>query len=910
MAKLLRPSTSLLPLLGLLSAIWAPLACVEEQDEDPSSHLSVQAATSPLVFQLLVADTGRILDGDISDGVAPLSNADLSLPLTISGFVQSGPALADPVDLKLNGPAGFLRTRREGVSPYALFGDRSGDFDGEVLPKGAYTFEATSGSTRYDASFSLTVKSTPPPTPPPSSATSVPGVIDVRDFDAFNDTTPQNEGNCGPGPVDMNPFGSGCLIGWTRAGEWVEYELSSAGGTFDLEVSLASNHSNRQIALSLDGQALGQLTAPSQGWTAPTTQQIGGISMPAGTRTLRVTFLTGGTNLTGLKVTSSSTPPPPSGGGCVVVGDKLPWHRVELRCQGPFAKESDNSTFTDYRMDVTFTKGATSLVVPGHFAADGQAKDTSADQGSTWRAYFMPPEPGSWSYSVSMRQGKEIATTQDPGQPVAALDRSSGTFSVSTTTRQGQDMRLRGLLTKAKDERYLRFAGTGLPFVKGGVDSPENIFGYGQFDNTYKVLPGDPEGVSSCKGILHKFAPHLQDWSAATDPSWGGSAKRGKELIGMINYLASTGVNAIYMLPMSVNGDGCDAHPWRQYSGNRRSFDVSKLDQWEVALGHMTSKGMLIHYVTQETENDALLNQGNLGLERRLYYRELISRFAHHPALQWNLGEETKRTAAQIKAYADYIKALDPYNHPLVLHTYTQTQARKIYDQLLGHGTFDGPTLQYSNIPQNADQNAGPTQGVYGEIAHWLALSKAQGHQWYVTATEASGSQAPQPVSGGPAPVTSHQRVYWMWASVMSGGAGFEWYLKNGAGGSHAYDLAIENQREFDTHWRQSGHLVRFWNVVLPQAGVELQALDIANNLTSSSTDWVLADPGQAYVIYLREGGSTNLTLTGSGTYKVKWFNPRTGQITSRPDVSAGGTRNLGAPPSETTQDWAVVVHR
>ena len=82
---------------------------------------------------------------------------------------------------------------------------------------------------------------------------------------------------------------------------------------------------------------------------------------------------------------------------------------------------------------------------------------------------------------------------------------------------------------------------------------------------------------------------------------------------------------------MTANGDGCDAHPWTEYSGNRRAFDVSKLDQWEMALSHMTRKGMMIHAMTQETENDQLLNGGNLGFERQLYYRELISRFAHHP---------------------------------------------------------------------------------------------------------------------------------------------------------------------------------------------------------------------------------------------------------------------------------------
>ena len=33
-------------------------------------------------------------------------------------------------------------------------------------------------------------------------------------------------------------------------------------------------------------------------------------------------------------------------------------------------------------------------------------------------------------------------------------------------------------------------------------------------------------------------------------------------------------------------------------------------------------------------------DNGDLGPQRKLYYRELIARFGHHLALNWNLGEE------------------------------------------------------------------------------------------------------------------------------------------------------------------------------------------------------------------------------------------------------------------------------
>lgn len=97
-------------------------------------------------------------------------------------------------------------------------------------------------------------------------------------------------------------------------------------------------------------------------------------------------------------------------------------------------------------------------------------------------------------------------------------------------------------------------------------------------------------------------------------------------------------------------------------------FDCSKLDQWEIVFEHMQRKGVLLHVVTQETENERLLDDGDTGPLRKLYYRELIARFAHHPALVWNLGEENGpaefspngQTSEQQKAMSNYLKASDP----------------------------------------------------------------------------------------------------------------------------------------------------------------------------------------------------------------------------------------------------------
>ena len=90
-------------------------------------------------------------------------------------------------------------------------------------------------------------------------------------------------------------------------------------------------------------------------------------------------------------------------------------------------------------------------------------------------------------------------------------------------------------------------------------------------------------------------------------------------------------------------------------------------------------------------------------VDRRMneYYRELVARFAHHHALLWDLSEEMDRwryySTEDIQELCRYIKALDPYQHPI---QYVQWKGEllpdeKGYGRLLGFPHFDGTALQH-----------------------------------------------------------------------------------------------------------------------------------------------------------------------------------------------------------------------
>ena len=107
--------------------------------------------------------------------------------------------------------------------------------------------------------------------------------------------------------------------------------------------------------------------------------------------------------------------------------------------------------------------------------------------------------------------------------------------------------------------------------------------------------------------------------------------------------------------------------------------------------------------------------------QRKLYYRELVARFAHHPALVWNLGEENTNTNEQRKAFAKYIHELDPYDHPVVCHTYPG-KYDEVYRPLLGYGFFEGPSLQ--------------TNDTHRQTMKWLDLSAKARRPWFVCLDE------------------------------------------------------------------------------------------------------------------------------------------------------------------------------
>jgi hypothetical protein len=574
-----------------------------------------------------------------------------------------------------------------------------------------------------------------------------------------------------------------------------------------------------------------------------------------------------------------------TGGVGDVRGALKKWHKVSITFAGVETSEADvDNPFRNYRLECYLVHPASGSLyqVPGFYAADGDAANTGADSGASWRVRFTPDRSGEWHYLASFRTGPDVAVDPAPlAGEATSFDGASGTFQVAPADPNAPGFLGQGML-RYVGRHQLQFAESGDYYLKGGADSPENLLGYFEFDGTW-----DTGGLSTPGLIdgLHRYAPHAAQYRQEDEHDAAAlwMSGRGKNIVGALNYLSGQGMNSVYFLTYNIDGgDGGDTWVWVDpHDPSKSRFDVSKLAQWERVFSHMDARGIQLHVVTQEAENDQVL--GSLTLARKLYYRELVSRFAHHLAVIWNLGEENNNNDAERLAFASYIRSLDPYDHPITVHTHSG-QASTFYNGLLGHNEFEATSIQ----------------GDASAYASWSVelreRSAAAGRPWAIY-----GDEQWPPVAPDLSNLTALRKDA-LWGNLSGGGAGVEWYF----GYQETFsDLASEDWTAAQPLWEQTRIALDFFQAYLPFSEMEPD-----NALTAEGDDQVLAKPGEIYVIYRPNGGGATLDLRSTtNTFAVRWYDPRSGgglRLGSVASVTGSGARWIGTPPSGG--DWVALI--
>ena len=359
--------------------------------------------------------------------------------------------------------------------------------------------------------------------------------------------------------------------------------------------------------------------------------------------------------------------------------------------------------------------------------------------------------------------------------------------------------------------------------------------------------------------------------------------------------LASTGMNAVYFLTMNIGGDGKTFGRTRRLMTSRDSTAASSISGRSFRTHAESGDPDAVCH--PGTENERMLDDGDTGRLRKLYYNELIARFAHHPALVWNLGEENGpanfspngQAAAQQKAMSDYLKKADPYNHAVVIHTHSTAKGKEeVITDLLGCQSLDGLSFQV-NDPKR----------VRSEIQHWHQLAEKANRPWMIAMDEI-GPWHTGTVPDADDPNHDSLRRHVLWGSLLAGASGVEWYF--GAKFPHN-DLTSEDWRQRENVWKQTKHALDFFKHI-PYWEMR-------------GDDFAFEKLGEVVVLYVPAGskqqGHTIDLTSFADEVSIQWFDPRNGGGLQRGTVSQAKPEyrtNVGFPPNNAEADWVLLIQR
>jgi hypothetical protein len=352
---------------------------------------------------------------------------------------------------------------------------------------------------------------------------------------------------------------------------------------------------------------------------------------------------------------------------------------------------------------------------------------------------------------------------------------------------------------------------------------------------------------------------------------------------------------------MNIGGDGKDTSPYVRVaswfgstSNDNKHFDISKLRQWGSALAHAQKKGIHLQFVLNEAEeeNKTELDGATLGVERKLFYREMVARYGYHLALQWNVSEEYNYqyplSPDTVKAFAGYIQQVDPYDHPITVH-----QAGDLsqgWTPFLGDSRFSTTSFQCCRKSADSPFSA--------NVEGWRAKTTSSGRPLPISLDEFCGLCTTN---------AGEWRKKILWPIYLSGGH-LEWFAPGQDRTLEDFRPAYEELLTYTLYARSfMEENLPFWEMAPQDALLSGES----GESTAYGGGQVFAKAGQIYAVYLPNASWTgSLDLSGvSGEFQKRWYNPRTGSFEGTPQtVSGGGKRSLGTPPSSASADWVVLI--
>ncbi len=295
------------------------------------------------------------------------------------------------------------------------------------------------------------------------------------------------------------------------------------------------------------------------------------------------------------------------------------------------------------------------------------------------------------------------------------------------------------------------------------------------------------------------------------------------------------------------------------------------------------------------------------GPDEQRYYRNVVARFGAFANVMWDVTNEWHlfRDAAWVNRMGVFIKERDPYHHLASVH---------------GHGQFPFRMERWADFAlfQSWDEHGG-YQFMLNNRREQVAAGRPMPQ-----INEEYGYEDHYPYPWGQARLwparTADNRRRLAWEMTLAGGYQTTGERANaGTGAGLATGGGWINGRGNDqmTLLVGYGHLRRFfegfawWRLEphpellrLPpepkRAAPDKKAAGPPPLPVLHPTPMCLAEPGKRFVIYLPQGGAVTVNLA-PGSYRGRWFNPRSGTFLKRAITASGANGLHSLPPTRKT---------
>nr|PZN91918.1 MAG: hypothetical protein DIU52_00700 [bacterium] len=279
-------------------------------------------------------------------------------------------------------------------------------------------------------------------------------------------------------------------------------------------------------------------------------------------------------------------------------------------------------------------------------------------------------------------------------------------------------------------------------------------------------------------------------------------------------------------------------------------FDLARMHRWDAWLRAVTDAGIYLHLWFLADDSKGVLGVPSPLTEEafKRLIRYAVARWGGYGKVLWCLSleyDENNPDPAVWNRLGEYLKEVDPYGHPRSIH---------------GTSRFD-----YSQ------------SSWHDHLIFQLGFGKGHEHVYRTILEWRGESRLPVFAEEFAKGTGSRSERQELWAAFTAGAT---------AGtGSHV------------------AHLNRF----VGRTG--FYRLDVRNDLrTGGGPAYVLAAPGEEYVVYLPEGGSVRLQIeVGDRELDVEWYDPGTGALISGGRIPVGGQLEF-APPRDPDNDWVLHI--